>query len=517
MDVPPSTHSVRTVYRSQPPKPPRKRRMSLWLVLGLIVIAVGATAAWQFTTAPSIGALSPEPGTFTSERTIPVTVHVKGMSSLKDVVVRVDGKDVTHKVKFNADDLTYTASDLPDGKHTITVTAGTSNLYRNSIDRTWEFTVDTKEPKLRWVDPKNASIFTGESFDVSGETEPGALVTLPELAGTPSTRAGDDGRFRLPVTLPDGNYKLKLTVIDAAGNRKTASRRVGVDTQGPLITVADRQLVKRPDPTIKVGVHDPNGKPRLTITVDDEQVFDQHVGELTEVTLGPLTDGRHTVVYTATDRADHTARHVQEFVVDSTEELGSATLSAGAIGADVRALQKLLVQNGVYKYEPSGVFTPGTTAAVERFQRRNGQEIDGIAGPQVIAALHGRILVDQSECRLYFYSKGKLKKTYPVAVGQPAWPTPNGTFEVVVMAKDPTWIPPDSPWARGLEPIPPGAGNPLGTRWIGTSASGVGIHGTPATYSIGTRASHGCIRMYIADVEQLYEYVEVGMPVVIRE
>ncbi|MDX6647170.1 MAG: L,D-transpeptidase ErfK/SrfK [Miltoncostaeaceae bacterium] len=62
---------------------------------------------------------------------------------------------------------------------------------------------------------------------------------------------------------------------------------------------------------------------------------------------------------------------------------------------------------------------------------------------------------------------------------------------------------------RGL----PGPGNPLGTRWIGTSAPAVGIHGTPADYTIGSRASHGCIRMHIPDVEKLYEQVTVGMEV----
>ena len=78
---------------------------------------------------------------------------------------------------------------------------------------------------------------------------------------------------------------------------------------------------------------------------------------------------------------------------------------------------------------------------------------------------------------------------------------------------DPTWLPPNSPWAKGLGPIPPGPGNPLGTRWIGTSAPAVGIHGTPADYSIGTAASHGCIRMHIPDVEKLYDQVEVGTEV----
>jgi lipoprotein-anchoring transpeptidase ErfK/SrfK len=222
-------------------------------------------------------------------------------------------------------------------------------------------------------------------------------------------------------------------------------------------------------------------------------------------------------VYAATDKIGKSSTATQEVLVDSSEKLGQVTLSEGAVGEDVRELQQLLVDNKVYRYTPNGVYTYGVKAAVERFQRRLGQTVTGIADPKLIAALNGRIVVDQGECKLYFYLKGKLKFTFPVAVGQPAWPTPNGTWEVLVMAMNPTWIPPDSPWARGLEPIPPGAGNPLGTRWIGTSAPGVGIHGTPSSWSIGTHASHGCIRMYISDVETLYEYVQVGMPVIIRD
>ena len=82
--------------------------------------------------------------------------------------------------------------------------------------------------------------------------------------------------------------------------------------------------------------------------------------------------------------------------------------------------------------------------------------------------------------------------------------------------KNPTWFPPDSPWAAGLGPVPPGVSNPLGTRWIGTSAPAIGMHGTPQSGSIGSRASHGCIRMYIHDAERLYELVDIGTPVYIR-
>ena len=80
---------------------------------------------------------------------------------------------------------------------------------------------------------------------------------------------------------------------------------------------------------------------------------------------------------------------------------------------------------------------------------------------------------------------------------------------------NPWWTPPSSDWARGLEPVPPGPGNPLGTRWMGIDAPGVGMHGTPDDASIGYSRSHGCIRMHIPDAEWLFEHVEVGTPVVI--
>jgi lipoprotein-anchoring transpeptidase ErfK/SrfK len=102
-----------------------------------------------------------------------------------------------------------------------------------------------------------------------------------------------------------------------------------------------------------------------------------------------------------------------------------------------------------------------------------------------------------------------------VAVGQSSYPTPLGLFEIAVMWRNPWWYPPDSDWARGSSPIPPGPGNPLGTRWMGLSASGVGIHGTPDAASIGYSASHGCIRMHIPSAEWLFNHVSIGTPVYI--
>ena len=128
-------------------------------------------------------------------------------------------------------------------------------------------------------------------------------------------------------------------------------------------------------------------------------------------------------------------------------------------------------------------------------------------GASIVVSRRGRVLS--------LYREAKLVRTFRVAVGTTSYPTPRGLFAIVSKQRNPTWIPPNSPWAKGLGPIPPGLGNPLGTRWMGTSASAVGIHGTYASGSIGTAASHGCIRMHIRDSEWLYERIALRTAVLI--
>ncbi len=125
------------------------------------------------------------------------------------------------------------------------------------------------------------------------------------------------------------------------------------------------------------------------------------------------------------------------------------------------------------------------------------------------------IVIRRSSNRLYLYKGMKPWRMFTVATGQAVYPTPLGRFQIVVKWKDPWWYPPASPWAVGAKPIPPGPGNPLGTRWMGLSAPGVGIHGTPDPASLGYSASHGCIRMYIPYAEWLFDRVEIGTPVYI--
>jgi lipoprotein-anchoring transpeptidase ErfK/SrfK len=126
------------------------------------------------------------------------------------------------------------------------------------------------------------------------------------------------------------------------------------------------------------------------------------------------------------------------------------------------------------------------------------------------------IVIHRGINRLFLYNGTHLVRVFPVATGQAAWPTPLGHFAIVVKQRNPWWFPPtQDSWAAGAKPVPPGPGNPLGTRWMGLSVPGVGIHGTDEPWSIGHSESHGCIRMQVPSAEWLFNRVRIGTPVFI--
>ena len=152
-----------------------------------------------------------------------------------------------------------------------------------------------------------------------------------------------------------------------------------------------------------------------------------------------------------------------------------------------------------------------------RENRRTGIKLPWVGIPQEISrkTFGSVVVIRRGSNRLFLYKGMKPWHTFVVATGQSVYPTPLGRFQIVAMWRNPWWYPPASPWAKGLKPVPPGPGNPLGTRWMGISAPGVGIHGTPDAASLGYSASHGCIRMRIPDAEWLFRRVEIGTPVFI--
>ncbi len=114
-----------------------------------------------------------------------------------------------------------------------------------------------------------------------------------------------------------------------------------------------------------------------------------------------------------------------------------------------------------------------------------------------------RIVVSIPDRKLALVENGEVVKIYPIAVGARRSPSPRGSFQIAQRVTNPTWYHPG-------KVVPPGKNNPLGTRWIGLSTKGYGIHGTNSPRSIGRNVSHGCIRMRNRDVEELFTLVAIG-------
>ena len=130
--------------------------------------------------------------------------------------------------------------------------------------------------------------------------------------------------------------------------------------------------------------------------------------------------------------------------------------------------------------------------------------------PEFAEAPAEGVLVSKSEITLYFYEDGKITHIWPCAIGKTETPTPAGRYKVTVTMEKPTWY-----WQG--KAIPPGPENGLGDWFIGISKKGYGIHGTNEPPSIGSAASHGCVRMYNEDAGALVAMVSPGTPVVIVE
>lgn len=181
-------------------------------------------------------------------------------------------------------------------------------------------------------------------------------------------------------------------------------------------------------------------------------------------------------------------------------------------GPDVMEIQERLIELGYATGGIDGFYGPLTVRAVQNFQKTRGINPDGIVGLVTLAELSGRqeqsvgartpppkgkisILIDTEKKRLTVYSDGRIYKVYKVAVGTPDTPTPLGDWMVRRKSTD---------WGGGF-----------GTRWIELNVPWgyFGIHGTNRAWSIGSRASHGCIRMFNRDVEELYDWISSGVPV----
>ena len=182
------------------------------------------------------------------------------------------------------------------------------------------------------------------------------------------------------------------------------------------------------------------------------------------------------------------------------------------------------VTNGtpVFVEERNGYQVPADTIKQEVVAAENSKtrtvEIKATKTPATFRAdqFHKLIIVNLSQHMLTLYDREKPLAQFPIACGQPAYPTPVGQWQIVGKQVNPTWINPHDAWSASMPPtIGPGYSNPLGLRAMPLDASGVLIHGTANDGSIGTSASHGCMRMHMPDVIKLFDMVSVGTPVYI--
>lgn len=526
---------------------------------GVITLAVAAAAllvavaftVWQLVERPAVSDPLPAPGASVASPRPTIAFEVPSGARLGELTVRVDGRDATAKARGADGRISLSPpGPLAEGVHSVDVTFHSDNVFARTVTRRWDFTVDTTPPALAVASPARGGLVARRAVKFAGTAEPAAAITVAYTGGEAAARTGPDGTWQVVARLPEGRVAATVAAADAAGNRTERGRRIVVDTTAPAIAISapavGEQLTETDQPLVygQVTSDSPrnltfsgrvNGKTVTSVKGRDATTPSDFVSDYGEaaggttsplevdgrrfaLAVGTLPQGRNRIEVAVRDRAGNVARTKTVVNVNSTDEFGAVDMTAGARGPDVVALQERLREAKVYpkKATLTGVLDPTTAKSVSRYQKRYDLPITGVVDARTRTAMVGRIVVSVSQRKLRLIRNGRVWKTYRIAVGQPAYPTPLGEFEINDKQVDPIWYPPDSPWAAELSSIPAGPGNPLGTRWIGTTAPAIGIHGTYADSSIGTAASHGCMRMHIPEVEALFEQVAIGMKVSIR-
>lgn len=191
----------------------------------------------------------------------------------------------------------------------------------------------------------------------------------------------------------------------------------------------------------------------------------------------------------------------------------AATARIATLKREQQQLEKTFVSapQSAIRNQPSALSQISNLASIEK-NEQNAPLTTKPSAPAVSSASPARqrqIIISIADRKLALLEDGKVLKTYPIAVGARHTPSPDGDFVIINHAKDPTY-------RHGSKEIAPGNDNPLGSRWMGLSLKGYGIHGTNVQSSVGKAVSHGCFRMRKQDVEELYTMVQVGDTVTVR-
>lgn len=501
-------------------------RLELYKVVLLALCVLGvATATYAVGSLRLVGA-SPGDGAWSNKRSVKVTAHYSGL--VGNAVIALDGHALPTQVDKEREEIVAVAEGMADGPHTIALHARRA-LGMGEVDRDWTINVDTSPEKIALDSPPPGAVVKDKLLKVEGRTKPGSRLSVrvkgkqydSELS--PFT-VESNGTFSALVQLVDDKNKIQIEALDRAGNSGHLTLGVLCDLDPPVIDgiapEPDSVIKDAPQATITAQVVEKgSGIKRATLTVDgrDHDLTLDPTGGDISFKVSDLPEGTCEVALEVEDKAGWKARKEWKFLVDTSETFGERPMTLGARGKDVTVLQKRLVRCGVLsKDHVTSLFDEATRQAVQDFQAAHNMDVDGAVGFKTIGALSPKIVINLSTFTLVLMDSGKKVKSYRIAHGMPEYPTPTGNYRVTYLEKNPTWIPPkDSVWAKEAKITPPGPGNPLGTRWIGLDSNAVGIHGTPMAWTVGSRASHGCIRMRIPDVEDLFTRINPGTQVII--
>jgi len=278
------------------------------------------------------------------------------------------------------------------------------------------------------------------------------------------------------------------------------------------ITGDNRSWTLDPKPIVKVDADAMTSqayKPSHTATL-----FTRMVSRIAGQPLPATVEPVYTVDKTTLERwVRDTAVSVDRVPVDATRTVANYAIriTPAVYGASVEVTKAVDVLADTLTSEAALATTGSRVASLPI----------AYTPPKVVETkFKSAIVVDVSACKVYLYDGATLVKTYRCAPGQPAWPTPKGDFKVVKKLANAPWYNPHSSWSASMpDRIPGGPGNPMGDRKIGIDYPGIFLHGIPRSEysSIGTHASHGCMRMLPVDIHDLYPRVRIGDPVFIRE
>ncbi len=327
-------------------------------------------------------------------------------------------------------------------------------------------------------------VLVGGAFAYDSATSqtiaPGVTVGNVEVGGLTAEQA--DGKLRQDLL-----GALETPVVVSRGKRswrlRPAESKVAVDIDGSIASALSKS----------------NSDNFLV------RAFRKISGSSLDASVAPA------VSYSASAVKRFTARVSKAVDRPATDASLAFTVSAVA---PVPSKSGVAVKRGRLKADVTrSLSTPGASHSVTVAVRKLKPKV---TTKQLASKYPVVITIDRSNFRLTLFKDLKAVTSYPIAVGQAGLETPAGLYSIQNKQVNPTWYVPDSDWAGKLAgtTVPPGPGNPLRARWMGITA-GAGIHGTAEPASLGSAASHGCVRMAVPDVIDLYDRVGVGTPVFI--